>query len=182
MRAQRYLPNYTIADYLLWEGDWELIDGVPSAMTPAPTKRHQMLAFELVLQIGNALKKLKDNCGNCRIVYETDWEVNDNTVFCPDIAVICNDNEGDVINKPPVIIIEIISPSSGIKDRHTKFGIYQEHQVPYYLIVDPIRNTHNVFVLVDGQYEERNDTQHFHIQGTCSITLDVMAAFAGLPG
>jgi len=26
MRAHKYEPNYTLADYDMWEGDWELID------------------------------------------------------------------------------------------------------------------------------------------------------------
>ncbi len=181
MRAQRYLPNYTVADYRLWEGDWELIDGVPSAMTPAPTKRHQMVASEINFLISLELKNQKDSCGICRVVYETDWEVNNNTVFRPDIAVICNDDEGNVINKPPVIIIEIISPSSGLKDRHTKYGFYEEQLVPYYILLDPIRNSFSVFVLENGRYEERNETSSFKIHGDCAITLDVNDAFANLP-
>ena len=31
------LPHYTYEDYLCWEGRWELINGIPYAMTPAPT-------------------------------------------------------------------------------------------------------------------------------------------------
>ncbi len=27
--ALRYPPRYTIKDYLQWEGDWELVEGVP---------------------------------------------------------------------------------------------------------------------------------------------------------
>jgi len=87
MRAQRYLPNYTVADYRLWEGDWELIDGVPSAMTPAPAKRHQMLGMEFVLQIGSAIKESKRALNKCRVIYSADWVVNNHTVFCPDIAI-----------------------------------------------------------------------------------------------
>lgn len=181
MRAHRYLPNYTVADYRLWEGAWELIDGVPSAMTPAPTKRHQILAMELTLQLGNALKNLKNACGNCRVVYETDWEVDNHTVFCPDIAVICDDDQGDVINKPPKIIIEILSPSSALKDRHTKYGIYEEHLVPFYIIVDPLNNTYNIFVLNNGKYEEHNDTRNFNINGSCVIVLDINGAISNLP-
>lgn len=181
MRAHRYLPNYTIADYRLWEGAWELIDGVPSAMTPAPTKRHQILAMELILQLGNALKDLKYACGNCRVVHETDWEIDNHTVFRPDIAVICDDDTGDVINKPPKMIIEILSPSSALKDRHTKYGIYEEQSVQYYIIVDPSNNTHNVFVLNNGTYEAHNDTRNFSINSSCVLELDIDSALSNLP-
>ena len=31
-----YVETYTYEDYKRWEGDWELIDGVPLAMAPSP--------------------------------------------------------------------------------------------------------------------------------------------------
>jgi hypothetical protein len=34
--AIKILPHYTYADYVQWEGKWEVIDGVPHAMSPAP--------------------------------------------------------------------------------------------------------------------------------------------------
>lgn len=33
------LPHYTYDDYVTWEGRWELIQGIPYAMTPAPVIR-----------------------------------------------------------------------------------------------------------------------------------------------
>jgi|AMFO01.1.fsa_nt_gi hypothetical protein len=38
------LPHYTWDDYRLWEGRWELIHGVPYAMTPAPSIWHQQVS------------------------------------------------------------------------------------------------------------------------------------------
>jgi len=34
--AHKYLPNYTYEDYCQWEGQWELIEGIPYAMSPLP--------------------------------------------------------------------------------------------------------------------------------------------------
>ena len=34
---------YTYDDYIKWEGDWELIDGIAYAMAPSPLKTHQNL-------------------------------------------------------------------------------------------------------------------------------------------
>ena len=42
-----FLPKYSYSDYLIWEGDWELVEGVPIAMAPAPMKIHQNIASEL---------------------------------------------------------------------------------------------------------------------------------------
>ena len=36
---------YTYDDYIHWEGDWELIDGIAYAMAPSPLKSHQNLLF-----------------------------------------------------------------------------------------------------------------------------------------
>jgi len=44
--APRYIPNYTVNDYMLWEGDWQLIDGVPIAMSPSPFGQHERIVME----------------------------------------------------------------------------------------------------------------------------------------
>jgi len=36
----------------------------------------------------------------------------------------------------PSLVVEILSPATALKDRHTKYEIYQQQQIPYYLIVD----------------------------------------------
>ncbi|HSV11108.1 MAG TPA: hypothetical protein VLI68_10085 [Hanamia sp.] len=37
MSAVKLLPHYTYEDYCHWEGRWEVIDGIPYAMIPAPS-------------------------------------------------------------------------------------------------------------------------------------------------
>jgi hypothetical protein len=37
----KILPHYTYEDYCRWEGQWELIDGIPYAMSPMPRPQHQ---------------------------------------------------------------------------------------------------------------------------------------------
>jgi hypothetical protein len=32
----KILPHYTYEDYCKWEGRWELINGIPHTMSPAP--------------------------------------------------------------------------------------------------------------------------------------------------
>lgn len=46
-----YLPHYTYDDYARWEGDWELIEGVPFAMSPAPSIRHQSLSVSITWKL-----------------------------------------------------------------------------------------------------------------------------------
>ena len=88
MGATRYLPHYTVEDYLQWEGDWELWDGVPVAMSPSPKWVHQDAAGRLFRQIGNSLDG--EQCGDCHAAYEIDWHVRENQVVRPDILVVCD--------------------------------------------------------------------------------------------
>ena len=38
--TKKLLPRYTVKDYERWDGDWELIEGVPYALA-SPSFRHQ---------------------------------------------------------------------------------------------------------------------------------------------
>ncbi len=38
--ALKLLPHYTYDDYIHWEGQWEIIKGIPYAMSPAPIPAH----------------------------------------------------------------------------------------------------------------------------------------------
>jgi len=55
------LPNYTYKEYCQWEGRWELINGIPYAMLPLPSGKHQWLTTELVIQFREELK----DCRKC---------------------------------------------------------------------------------------------------------------------
>ena len=41
--------HYTYDDYKLWEGKWELMNGMAVSMNPAPMRKHQSLASEMYL-------------------------------------------------------------------------------------------------------------------------------------
>jgi Uma2 family endonuclease len=179
MRALKYLPHYTVNDYQQWEGRWELIDGIPYAMSPSPVGKHQRLGTLLLRQIGNELEKVKPVCGDCIEVYELDWIITKTTVVRPDIAIIC-DKLGDFITSPPVLIIEIISPATALKDRQLKFDIYQEQGVKYYIVVDPQIKTYNIYTLNDQQYKEQKGISSFNIHDSCILQLDINKALEQL--
>ena len=56
MSAVKLLPYYTYDDYCNWEGRWELIDGIPFAMSPAPSLRHQWLSANIISELRTAIK------------------------------------------------------------------------------------------------------------------------------
>ncbi|MBU2572236.1 MAG: Uma2 family endonuclease [Gammaproteobacteria bacterium] len=107
-----YQEHYTFDDYQHWEGHWELIEGMPYAMTPSPSVTHQIVAFNVATSIKNALKNQKTNCSDrCTILLETDWQIANDTVVRPDVMVICQDIDEKVLVTPD-LIIEVVSSTS----------------------------------------------------------------------
>ena len=137
---------------------WELIDGVPYNMTPAPTPKHQEILGELFRILANWLKGNK-----CRVymapfdVRLAGAEVLDTVidkVVQPDIAVVCNpqkiDDRGCL--GAPDMVIEILSPSTFKKDLGIKLALYESSGVKEYWVVHPLDETVMVFQLQKGQY------------------------------
>ena len=48
------LPHYTYDDYIQWEGQWELIDGIAYAMVPAPSVEHKILPENSIMHYKSA--------------------------------------------------------------------------------------------------------------------------------
>jgi Uma2 family endonuclease len=170
-----WLPQYTYKDYEKWEGDWELIKGFPYAMSPAPQRRHQYVGGQFVTLTNNALAKHKNNCA-CEVLYESDWIINDNTVVRPDVMIICNMPSSDFVRTPPVLVLEIFSASTRLKDRNLKFKLYEENGVRYYLMADPEQNKMEVFRLKNNRYEETTESL-FQLTDSCAIQLDLKSIF-----
>ena len=179
MSGLKYLPNYTIDDYNQWGAEWELIDGIPFSLIPSQTRRHQLISGTLTSQIGNALKAQKETCDDYYVVYSLDWIVNNSTVVRPDISVN-RKSPGDFITSAPVLIIEIMSTSTALKDRHVKFDLYQQHGVKYYIIADPNTRLHQIYLLKDGQYEEQANLTSFLVHDKCVIELNIEESMAEL--
>ena len=131
---QAYLPNYTYDDYCRWEGRWELIRGVPYAMTPAPTGKHQWISGKLFTQLDEEL----EDCEICHVSMPMDWKIDEHIVLQPDLFVACIEFKNQkYIDRAPMMVVEVLSPSTREKDLHLKFSIYESQGVKYYVIIDP---------------------------------------------
>lgn len=132
--AQRQdLPCYRVSDYEQWQGDWELIDGIPYAMSPAPNIAHQLISANIHGQLFQRLA----HCCHCKPLLPVDWKIDDETVVQPDNLVVCGKVSGQYLTKTPVIIFEILSKSTARKDQRLKFELYQQEGVSYYIMVNP---------------------------------------------
>jgi Uma2 family endonuclease len=135
---------YTYADYRQWPEDqrWELIDGVAYGMT-APARLHQDIVFELGRQIGNYLqgKTCKGYVAPFDIRLPHDNETDDSitTTVQPDISVICDLSKLDKLGcrGAPDWIVEVLSPSTALKDMNSKRSLYEQHGVQEYWIIHP---------------------------------------------
>ena len=172
------LPHYTYEDYKHWEGRWELIKGIPYAMSPQPSKLHQFIS----LKIARYLDELLESCSQCFALVPVDWKITEDTIVQPDNLVVCGEEiEGQVLNRPPVLIFEILSPSTKSKDKVLKFNLYQEAGVKYYVLVEPETQKVEIFVLKSGQYRlvkefVKNGTFVFTLEG-CEIEFDFTKVF-----
>jgi Uma2 family endonuclease len=170
MAAEKYIEYYTVNDYQQWEGDWELVYGVPYAMAPSPMVTHQSINMQIVLQLGKSL----DNCPNCQSLFEIDWEVNSDTVVRPDILVICYEPD-EKLTKKPELIFEIASPSTVRRDEVLKYELYQQEGVKYYVIVYPGMGIAKVYKLKEGRYikvDDFSDERYTFVTDGCEIDFD----------
>lgn len=101
------------------------------AMAPAPVKMHQKIASELFFHLK---QQIEETCNVCEVLYETDWKVSNSTTVRPDIVLVCNDDGEKYITKAPQVIVEILNPSTAMKDESVKFDIYEEEHVDYYIV------------------------------------------------
>ncbi len=173
----KHTPHYTYEDYLLWEGKWELIDGIPYAMSPSPNYKHQRVAMELGYLIVAALKK----CKNCVALQPFDWKVKEDTVLQPDLLVICKPvTNNNFLDFPPALVAEIISPSSSVTDRREKYEIYESQGVKYYLIIDPSFQKIEIFEKIGNSYQAVSVTPQeftFCLEDGCEVSISFTGLF-----
>lgn len=165
------LPSHTIEEWERWEGDWELIEGVPYAMSPMPRMNHQRVNGKLLRFFSEKL----ENCKNCEAFLPINLKLNDKTVVHPDLVIVCEAEEGVYLTKIPELAIEIISPSSEKHDTITKPKIYQQAGIRYYILVHLNPEKVEVFELKDEKYELQlstvNENFTFYIKD-CVVKFD----------
>ncbi|MBA7693667.1 hypothetical protein ES703_102255 [subsurface metagenome] len=155
--------TYTYADYLTWTEDerWELIDGVPYNMSPAPKRLHQEIVFYITRVLGEYLEG--KNCRGYNAPFDVRLTEHDEssdeqveTVVQPDLLVVCDESKLDergCIGAPDVVF-EILSEQTAYKDESVKFHLYEKYGVREYWIVNPDGRYIEVFTLnEEGCYD-----------------------------
>ena len=152
--------HFNYAQYRNWpvEERWELIDGKAYNMSPAPGMTHQDISGALFSQIYNFLdeKPCKVFTAPFDVFLPEKGESEDetSTIVQPDILIICDlsklSEKG--CTGPPDIVIEIISPSSAVRDQIKKLSLYERRGVKEYWIIHPIDKIVWKYILENGHY------------------------------
>jgi len=136
---------FTYKDYKAWpEGErWELINGEAYAMSPAPRRLHQSLLGGLFVQLDAYFsgKPCKPFIAPVDVFLPEGDESIDSIehVVQPDAFVVCDKDKliDEGILGAPDFVIEILSPSTAMKDQTQKRRLYEARGVREYWIVNP---------------------------------------------
>ncbi len=147
--------SWTYDDYAALPDDghrYEIVNGV-LVMAPVPSPEHQ----DIVLEIASYLRIHIKLTGLGRVFpAPIDVDLGSKNVFQPDVVAVLNAHLDRVAAKKivgaPDLVVEVVSPGSGVMDRIAKYAVYARAGIPEYWIVKPERKTVEVFVLEDGEY------------------------------
>ena len=158
MTQLREMQSVTLAEFEAikkQEGlTYELIDGVVM-MSPRPGAKHQKISGKTYAKL---LQILEDK--NCEPILEIDLVLEQQN-FVPDLMIICDENVDDMVRceKPPLIIIEIVSPSSASRDHIIKREAYEKLGVQEYWIISPGERCITVFSFATNERAHFCDKQ-----------------------
>lgn len=170
--AQEKAPERICAeDYLALEAQAETkseyVDGLIYAMVGA-SSAHNLVCGNLYLAL-RALLKSKP----CQ-VFNNDMKLRvaeDDAYYYPDLFVTCSeaDRQSQYIKSEPILIIEVLSPSTALYDRDKKFASYRKlPSLQEYMLVDQERLAIECYRRASGgewilhPYEKNGETVTLH--------------------
>ena len=132
---------------------YELINGYLMKKS-APRPQHQNISINLSFYL---LGFIKENKMGKLFTAPIDVFLDDLNAVQPDLVFISTDKQNMITNDGiigiPDLMIEIISPSSVIRDRVDKKNLYERLNVSEYWIIDPQYQDIEVYTIQNGRYE-----------------------------
>ncbi|MDQ6526276.1 Uma2 family endonuclease [Nocardioides sp. LHD-245] len=131
---------------------YELIDGVLTEMAGCSPEHQDVVMHLSALLFGLRPPGLK--------VLPAPFDIIDNqTAVQPDIVVITKKPIAahGYVEGPPLLAVEVLSPSTALYDLNTKFKRYERAGVASYWVIDPVRLRLIAWELRDGAYVEIAD-------------------------
>lgn len=121
----------------------EWADGEAIMMSPA-SRGHGVVALNLGFVLKSHLPTLK-------VGVESGFRM-ERSLRGPDVVVTAAEDDGPWITSPPVVVAEVLSPSTRSEDLLRKSVEYAEAGAGQYWVVDPDARTVEVLELVDGRW------------------------------
>lgn len=164
--------NWTVDEYMELDDDrrYELLRG-ELLMTPSPNIYHQRCTTTLGTLIESHV--LEHDLGEC---FHAPFDVvlAEETVVQPDFTFVRADRladlyDGHCISGRPDMVVEVLSKSTKVRDRHRKRRIYAESGISWLLFAEPKARVVEVLHLrEDGEYSVatsavENDTLTFDL-------------------
>ena len=133
--------------------------------------KHQRIATKLATEFTVKL----ENCEACTAYQPIDYLISDDTILQPDMLIVGQEIKKKYLDFPPVLVAEILSPATALKDRHSKYSIYESAGVPYYLIISSDAEEGEVYAIESSIYVLKQKGKAFHFQfsfGNCNADID----------
>jgi Uma2 family endonuclease len=125
--SEAAVKRMTVSEFLRWEDGtdtrYELRDGVVVAMAP-PATAHAFLTARLCASIDGALQWRR----SCMVQVKAGIALpeRDDTCYVADLAVTRTPpSRGDQLIRDPVLIVEVLSPTTALYDRQVKVANYR---------------------------------------------------------
>jgi Uma2 family endonuclease len=148
MAQPQYKPRFSAQEYLVWEQAQperhEYIDGEVFAMAGGED-RNATVAGNLYIALRQHLR------GGLCSAYVGEVRLHvaaSNAYFYPDVMVTCDaaDAANRLVKSAPLLVVEVLSPSTGAYDRGDKFAHYRRiPSLREYVLVDIARRATDVY-------------------------------------
>lgn len=138
-RTEATSGEWTYSEYARLPDDgnrYEVLDR-QVLVTPAPSPHHQAVAFRLQMRLHEHLRRSEAGW----VFQDVDVLFAEGHFLRPDLVVVPSDARKGITDRgievPPILVVEVLSPSSQTIDRERKPRRYLELGVPTYWAVDP---------------------------------------------
>ena len=116
---------------------------------PMPTPKHQRILRRLT-------RMIEDRIANGEVFFAPLDVRLGSRVYQPDLLWVKAGGQAAITDRiiegAPDLVIEIVSPTSGKRDRRDKFATYEQHGVGEYWIVEPDAELIEIYVLAEGKF------------------------------
>ncbi|MBV8612528.1 MAG: Uma2 family endonuclease [Acetobacteraceae bacterium] len=173
-------PRMSMDEFFAWEiqqeGRWEFDGFEPHAMVGASVRHHRITAaFAAALRERLA--------GRCLVFTETMKLKLRRTWRYPDVMVVCSHVSDDaLLIEDPIVVVEVLSPSTAKDDRITKNTEYQEvSSIQRYILLESDVQAAEVYSRDNGRWVRSTIVNDgMLVLPEIEVTLPLSAAYVGL--